>query len=490
VQEKAKVSQDDASDLEGDEAAALIDEFNRRYMVVNEAGKAFVFEEVCDYALKRQRYQRMNFDDFCRLYSNRLVAVGIDKKGAPLLEPAGRYWLGHPKRRQFIGGVIFDPSNGAHSEDMLNLWRGFALEPRAGSWARLKHHMLNNVCNDNEEHYDFLLKWMARMFQFPGEQGEVAIVLCGIEGTGKGTVAKALKRLLGQHGLAISNTRHLTGNFNSHMRDVIFLFADEAFFAGDKAHVGVLKALVTEPTLTIEGKYQNAVEAPNYLHLMLASNEAWVVPASLEARRFFVLNVSDRCANNHDYFAAIHEELDNGGYEAMLHELLNLDLTGFNHRRAPRTVGLQEQQKLSLPVAEKWWIDVLMRGYVWRSRLGLENFFSEWHECVSTELLFDAYVAYAKEARERHPLSREALGKYLVRMGCSPCRLSDAVVGEHLVETSSGFGTSRVPKTLIQPRARGYQIGTLNEARAKFQKATKLTSIDWADEDDAPEDVF
>ena len=38
---------------------------------------------------------------------------------------------------------------------------------------------------------------------------------------------------MGQHALKISNAKHLVGNFNSHLRDCVFLFADEAFFAGD-----------------------------------------------------------------------------------------------------------------------------------------------------------------------------------------------------------------------------------------------------------------
>ena len=78
--------------------------------------------------------------------------------------------------------------------------------------------------------------------------------------------------------------------------------------------------------LTIESKYQNAMQMPNYIHLMMASNEDWVVPASLDARRFFVLEVSPACANHHAYFAAIFEELHDGGYEAMLHDLLALRL--------------------------------------------------------------------------------------------------------------------------------------------------------------------
>ena len=210
------------------------------------------------------------------------------------------------------------------------------LSPSRGSWKRLQDHILNVVCSGNTEHRDWLMGWMARLVQRPGEQGEVAVVMRGIEGAGKGTLAKALLHILGQHGLAISNAKHLTGNFNGHLRDYVLLFADEAFFAGDRAHVGVLKALITEPTLTIEAKFQNAVQMPNFVHLMMASNEDWVVPASLEARRFFVLEVSAAKANDHAYFAAIWAEMEDGGYEAMLHDLLDHDLTFFNHRKRQR----------------------------------------------------------------------------------------------------------------------------------------------------------
>ncbi len=104
------------------------------------------------------------------------------------------------------------------------------------------------------------------------------------------------------------------------LRDCVFLFADEAFFAGDKQHVGVLKSLITESSLTIEGKYANAVEFPNYLHIMMASNEDWVVPADLRSRRFYVQNVPDTYVGNYAYFEKIRKQLDAGGYTAMLHD--------------------------------------------------------------------------------------------------------------------------------------------------------------------------
>ena len=105
----------------------------------------------------------------------------------------------------------------------------------------------------------------------------------------------------------------------------------------------------------------------------MASNSRWVVPASLEARRFFVLDVSNEKARDYAYFQAIHDELESGGYEAMLRDLLKINLANFNVADVPQTEGLQEQKKLSLKTEEKWLHEVLTRGYVWESKLGLED---------------------------------------------------------------------------------------------------------------------
>ena len=50
------------------------------------------------------------------------------------------------------------------------------------------------------------------------------------------------------------NAKHLVGHFNAHLQHCSVLFADEAFFAGDRSHESVLKGLITEETLLIEPK--------------------------------------------------------------------------------------------------------------------------------------------------------------------------------------------------------------------------------------------
>ena len=118
----------------------------------------------------------------------------------------------------------------------------------------------------------------------------------------------------------------------------------------------------------------------------MASNEEWVVPASLEARRFFVLDVSNEKVGHYDYFKAIQDELDAGGYGAMLHDLLKVGLANFKVAAVPQTEGLATQKKLSLKTHEQWWLDVLQRGYVWKSKFGLEEDFHVWHEDTATDL--------------------------------------------------------------------------------------------------------
>ena len=62
---------------------------------------------------------------------------------------------------------------------------------------------------------------MANLVQHPGQPGEVAIVMRGPQGTGKGVFARALGSLVGHHFVPVSHPRHLKGNFNAHLEDAL-----------------------------------------------------------------------------------------------------------------------------------------------------------------------------------------------------------------------------------------------------------------------------
>ena len=191
------------------------------------------------------------------------------KQGAAALttkpEQLGAHWLKWG-RRQTYDGIDLDPAgdrvlpNGA-----LNLWRGFAVEAKAGGWPRMQAHIAEVLAEGDPAALDYIMKWSAWAVQHPGERAELALVFRGGKGSGKGTFAHALRRMFGTHGLHISNPKHLVGAFNAHLRNCLLLYADEAFWAGDKQGESTLKALITEIDVDdrAEGRGRGAMAQPH-----------------------------------------------------------------------------------------------------------------------------------------------------------------------------------------------------------------------------------
>lgn len=459
-----------------DSAEDVLETFNTKYAVVNEAGKVVVYNPKRDEQLKRDTIERIMFEDFKRMYMNRRVQVGSTKKGGPIFSDVGTIWLEHPQRRQYLGGVVMDPAGKAPA-DCWNLWRGFNVNPQAGDWSLMRNHIVKVLCNGDESLAEYVIGWLARMVQHPDKPGEVALVLRGKKGTGKGTLGNWMVRLFGQHSLHISHAKHLVGNFNAHLRDAVFVFADEAFFAGDKAHEGTLKSLVTEPFITVEAKYQNAVTIPNMTHILMASNNDWVVPASADERRYFVLEVSDCHIQDIPYFTKLNDQMENGGLSAMLHDLLDYDLSNFNVRKVPQTEALADQKRLSMDSLHRWWSTVLHRGFVLRSRYG-SKFFLDWSEFTSTELLHESYKQWCVDNREHRPMSREQLG-VMMKGTYKPHRPRGSFP---IYEVDALDGSGGHP-AVMQERPPGYKVGSLDQARETFVAKAGI-AFDWGDGDD------
>lgn len=360
---------------------------NERFAVItNFGGRCRVVEEVFDERLRRATLTTMAFDDFRNAFLNQRKELG-DKEKMPLAE----WWLRHPQRRQY-DRVVFRPNEDEDVDNCYNLWRGFGVEPIPGDCSLFLDHIRNVLCGGDEACYVYVLRWMARAVQFPGEPGQVAIVLKGRMGTGKSFFARTFGRLFGRHYLAVSDSKRLVSNFNSHLRDCVLLFADEAFYAGDKKHESILKALITEDVLAIEAKGKDIEIGMNSLHVIMASNEDWAVPASMDDRRFFVLDVKDDARNDHGHFAAIQDQMEAGGYPALLDQLLKLDIRTFNVRQRPETKALETEKLISLQPVESYWYECLLSG-----DLGLLDVkTSGWPELVVKAQLFD-------EVRRRLP---------------------------------------------------------------------------------------
>ena len=333
----------------------------------------------------------MKVDDFHRMFANlvvfsKLIAIKVS-----------RHWFNWEGRRQYLGrGVVFEPGGPLEiPNDMLNLWRGFGIAPKHGDWSLMRNHILNVVCSGQREHFEYLIQWMAYAVQHPNEPIGVAVAFRGAQGAGKGVVARTFGKFFGKHFAHIANGDQLTGRFNASLGTSCAVFLDEALWAGDKKGEGVLKALITEPSFQLEAKFRDPIMVDNRLRIIVASNNDWVVPTGIGDRRWFVLNVANTYAGtaHRDYWNALYAEIDNGGAAAMLHDLLTMDLSGFDVRAVPHTAAKAQQQVRSLHGTEAWLHHVLQEGAIG---------YKSWNEAGLTISKDDAYGCYKEFSKQQH----------------------------------------------------------------------------------------
>lgn len=392
------------TDAQTSEPDAVIDDLNSKHAVLPVGSNVLILWERNNEETKRIETDFIRKNDFLTLYENRFVEVR-DENGNAKQKPAAKLWLTSPERRQYEQ-IVFNPGKTGNGDKYYNLWRGFSVDPAAGDWSLFKKHIEENICAGDPEIFQYILAWMADAVQNLTDRPGVAVVLRGKQGTGKGIFCRLFGELFGQHFIHISQSKHLTGSFNSHLKDCLILFADEAFWAGDKSGEGSLKALITEPEFLIEMKGHDAIRMRNRVRLLIASNSEWVIPAGLEERRFCVIDVSDGHMQDHAYFESITNQMNAGGRAAMLYDLLQYDLSAVNLRKIPQTAALFDQKIQSLSAIEQFWYVILQQGKIYEID-------SEWREDIEKDKLYELYQKISGQAGIQHKGFQTKFGIHL-----------------------------------------------------------------------------
>ena len=412
------------------------------------SGKARIINITTDPQNGWQMHDFSTPADFRSRYANRKVKVGNKTR------TAAEVWLESPKRRSY-SGITFLP--GKDAGEYFNLFQGFAVEPADGDCSLYLDHIRNNICSADDELYDYIIHWMADAIQNPSSRPGVALAIRGQQGVGKGVFVNMFARLFGPHFIQVTQSSHLVGNFNGHQKDKLLVFADEAFWAGNKQAEGVLKGLVTEDTLSIEMKGVDVGQFPNFIRLILATNNEWVVPASAEQRRFVVIDASAARMQDTAYFGAIIQQMENGGLEALMHHLQSLDLEGVNLRKIPQTDALPTRSFEAWTVWLTWLYGCLNNGGIEEAETSSSTYFHDWPETFKTTRMYNAYLGHCKRVGQSHPVRDTVFGKSLTKYLPS-------------ISKRRAGGENRQHIYILPP---------LDQARQEFALTTKIPNADW-----------
>ncbi len=221
-----------------------------------------------------------------------------------------------------VTGMTFDPSNPSDvietdSGLKINTYVGFENVPEEGlvtdnDVKPFLDYLGKGICNGSDGAYKWLLNWLAHMVQFPWDKPGTALVLVGVQGTGKTYLGEGIMLpIIGKrHSMQTNSMAEITSNFNVRADNKILIQCNEALHSYQKDTASKLKSLITDSTMRIEPKGINAFDKPNHVHYMFTSNEetaAMFIDPTPQERRFTVLQVSPDRASDVQYWSELRE---------------------------------------------------------------------------------------------------------------------------------------------------------------------------------------
>ena len=336
------------------------------------------------------------------------------------------------------------------SNQTLNYWTPPKITPLKGNWDLLQEFLKDIICDGDPELFVYLLQYLAHMLQKPEEKPEVMLVFLGGEGIGKGSFLKLL-RAIWPATLVVSDIDHIIGGFNSALERNYIVCMDEALFSGQKKAMDRLKSFITEPTITIERKFQDRRTIDSIHRFFATSNHKHFGNIPLDDRRFVFFRLSEKFKVNHAYFKKFNEALTDGSQlAAMVDYLYEKDLTDFNVRTKPKTNELLIQKLKSLDGFSRYWYEVLCRGFIDVATTGGGLYAWEDAQFISSENLSDHYREFQKGSRQQY----------------QPIQLNDISIGMNEWCPIA----KNLRKLHNNKRSRGYQLPPLIDAQAEFER--------------------
>ena len=221
-------------------------------------------------------------------------------------------------------------------------------------------HGYEVLCAGDRECFDYLLKWISHIFQYPASKPGTAILVRSSQGAGKNTWFNILKPLISRkYFVDVTNKEHLSQKFNAHLTNKLFCLVDECVFGGAHEVNNIIKSLITQEDALMEKKFSDAIQTTSYQRFVFLSNESWPIKVEPSDRRFVCLEASPLRIAQTDYFDALiyyyqHKEVQ----EALYQFFLQVPDVPSSMPRPPSTLLHKELMEKSLPLELQFLRDI------------------------------------------------------------------------------------------------------------------------------------
>jgi len=281
-------------------------------------------------------------------------------------------WMNDEKMRKYEDMEVYPPPLVCPS-DMFNLWKPFYISKFTGDYVKnevalamfLSHVLI--LCGNDQNVADYIVKWIAQMFQFPATKTIVPTFISE-EGAGKGSLIELLASMLGGGKTLVTTTpsRDVWGHFNSLMNSYFFINLNEMAKKETLESEGKIKGLITDPQLTINKKGVDVFTIISYHRFFITTNKEDPIKTKKGDRRNLIIRSSDElCADKYkEYFVELRQLFKDLAVQRTIYDYLMAipDLDKFNSLPRPSTEYQDDMKEANRSVFCRWIEDLAIKS--------------------------------------------------------------------------------------------------------------------------------
>jgi hypothetical protein len=265
-------------------------------------------------------------------------------------------------------GVII-PEEG---RTLVNTYVPITTPRTAGDASRFTGHVVRLLPDARDA--QILLAYMAAVVQYPGRKFFWAPVIQGVQGNGKTLLITVLSQCVGKRYTHLPNPEDIHNKFNAWILRKLFIGIEEVYVADRQEMISVLKILIGNERVDIQGKGSNQETGDNRANFMAATNHKDAIRLQDDDRRFSVFFTAQqersdlvRDGMSGNYFPELYDWLRAGGY-AIVNDYLRSyqipdELNPATHcHRAPVTSSTPEALTVSRGRIEQEIMEAIEEG--------------------------------------------------------------------------------------------------------------------------------
>ncbi len=210
------------------------------------------------------------------------------------------------------------------------------------------------ICNNSEETYQYVIKWLAGKVQM--KKTKTCLILVGAEGVGKSSFYQMIKEhVLGRNNCKIVPDTVLYKEENAILQGLQIAVLEELPLYSKTDYVRVdiqLKTICTENQISIKQLYRNKESCENVTDIIITSNYDCI---KAQGRRYVYLDINPARYKDYEFFNSLNEAYNDEVGEYLFNFFMEIDVKGYNYfENMPKTDNKSEALAYNIPIEYKF----------------------------------------------------------------------------------------------------------------------------------------